>query len=115
MHILEGGFPEGQAWRALILLSIGETPNAAWKLAHMLVKGHSGELVLASVLPDNNKGDVSQIRQTQNHAKAYFGDDIPIYSLIIESSDKRRTLRDVVEQGILIFYWLGLTVLPGQD
>jgi hypothetical protein len=89
MQILEGGFPEGQAWRTLILLSIGEKPGVAWKLAKKLVKAHSGELILATILPDNNEGNVGQVRQLHNQARAFFSDGVPIHTLIIESKDRK--------------------------
>ena len=107
MRILEGGFPEDQAWRALLLLSIGERPNAAWKLVQKLAKGYGGELVLASVLPEDSESNVDQVRQTQHHAKTFFGEDVPIYTLIIESNDKRKTLHKIVEQGNIDFVLVG--------
>ncbi len=103
MKILEGGFPEGNTWRILILLSVGETSGVSWNLAKKLVEAHKGELLLAVLLPDANNGNIEQARQTLNQAKGFFEEARPTYTVIVEAKNKRKSLENVVEQGNIDF------------
>ena len=51
MKIVEGGLPEDNAWRALVLLAPGEEVGMAWLLGLTLARAYDGELLIAVILP----------------------------------------------------------------
>lgn len=98
MKIVEGGLPEDKAWRAMILLTPGDEVGMDWQLGLMLSRANAGELVAAVVLPDESSAAVEKARNTLNLARKASEPDDPVYTAIIQHSELRKGIRELVQR-----------------
>lgn len=90
MKIIEGGLPEDKAWRALVLLAPDEEVGLTWQLGLALAKANNGELVLATILSENENEVLKKARTTLGQARKACRPDDPVYTAILQSKDYRK-------------------------
>jgi uncharacterized hydrophobic protein (TIGR00271 family) len=98
MKIIEGGLPDEPAWRALVLLSVGEELGLTWQLGLALARANRGEVVAVTVLPVAQGEVLLKARETLNQIRQLSAPEDPTYTAIIEAPDIRKALRQLVVQ-----------------
>lgn len=98
MKIIEGGLPEGRAWRALVLLSPGAPAGTAVRLGEALADGHDGELLITVLLLQHDAERIALAQKTLADARAAVTAEAKLYTLIVASGQPRRALADIVRQ-----------------
>ena len=98
MKIVEGGLPEDNAWRALVLLAPGEEVGMAWLLGLTLARANAGELLIAVILPSAAGAALDQAWATLKAARKANAPDDPVYTVVIEHKDIRKGIRELVHE-----------------
>ena len=90
MKIVEGGLPEDNAWRALVLLSPGEKLGISWQLGLTLARVNHGELVAAIIVPGHDPDYLAQARETLSRARKRRRPEDPVYTVIVQHNVYRK-------------------------
>lgn len=98
MKIIEGGLPEDKAWRALVLLAPDEEIGLTWQLGLSLAKANNGELVLATILSENQNEVLKKARTTLGHARKSCQPDDPVYTAVVQSKDYRKAADQLTQE-----------------
>jgi len=97
MKIVEGGFPEDTAWRALVLLSPGEKIGISWQLGLALARVNHGELVAAIIAPTLDPDYLAQARETLSRARKMCRPEDPVYTVIVQHNVYRKAAGQLVQ------------------
>ncbi|MEM7334115.1 MAG: DUF389 domain-containing protein [Chloroflexota bacterium] len=96
MNIIDGKLPEGQAWRALVLLQSDDQLGRTWQLGLSLARANHGQLIAAKIVSDHNLATIEEAQESIRIAKERCPEDIDIYTLIIVSVDLESVLKGLV-------------------
>jgi uncharacterized hydrophobic protein (TIGR00271 family) len=98
MKIIEGGLPEDKAWRALVLLAPGEEIGLSWQLGLLLSKANNGELVLATILSENENEVLKTARTTLGQARKSCQPEDPVYTVVLKSKDYSKAAAQLIQE-----------------
>jgi uncharacterized hydrophobic protein (TIGR00271 family) len=98
MRLIEGGLPETQAWRVLLLLAPNEPLGLAFLMSLSLIRANDGELIVAVIVPEATETAVATARETLNKARSAASPDDPIYFVILEDKDPELGIAKLVDQ-----------------
>lgn len=98
MRLIEGGLPETQAWRILLLLAPGEPLGLAFLLSLSLIRANDGELIVAVIVPEATETAVAAARETLNKARNASSPDDPIFYVILEDKNPELGIAKLVNQ-----------------
>ena len=90
MKIVEGGLPEDNAWRALVLLAPGANVGLSWQLGLSLSRANNGELVAAVILPEDSQDSLTLARETLHRARKACDPEDSVYTVIAQEKQYHR-------------------------
>lgn len=98
MKLIEGGLPEGKAWRVLLLMAPSEPLGRAWQLGLLLARANEGDLIVAVAIPEATDTAVADARELVTTTRNACKPDDPVYFAILETVDERSGLADFADK-----------------
>lgn len=100
MNIIEGQLPEGHAWRALIILSNGESLGKTYQLGVALAKANGGHLLLAVFCKDLSRVEVDKTKTALLELQGHIHEEDEGYvrPLVLASSNIEKDLKELIEE-----------------